>query len=81
MNDIKMMMVLVLCVSVVMGDMTSSPLESLSEGDEEEILDWHNLQRSSVEPPATNMLRLVRIIITIIMKTHTHMPTPYSNVC
>ncbi len=30
--------------------------------DEDNLLEWHNLRRSSVVPPATNMLEMVSII-------------------
>ena len=51
--------VLLLClVTTAVGQQ----VEGLGLDDEEDLLEWHNLRRSSVIPPATNMLEMVSII-------------------
>ena len=55
--------VLLLClVTTAVGQQ----VEGLGLDDEEDLLEWHNLRRSSVIPPATNMLEMVSIIEIII---------------
>ena len=49
--------VVILCVSF--GCACVSAQTSLSEADKQELLDAHNLFRSKVDPPATNMVRMV----------------------
>lgn len=73
---LKILLFLVVCVTVVMGE--TMPM-TLMLDNEEEILDWHNEQRSTVQPPATNMLRLVcssrvhlHILHTYTPHTHIH---------
>ena len=54
-------LVLLLClVATALGQQTPSPLGGgLSLDDEDDLLEWHNLKRSSVNPLATDMLEMV----------------------
>ncbi len=56
-------LVLLLClVATALGQQTPSPLGGgLSLDDEDDLLEWHNLKRSSVNPLATDMLEMVPI--------------------